>query len=30
LFPAGFDQGYRLHGFGRPSRKLPGVKLRCS
>ncbi len=28
LFPAGFDQGYRLHGFGRPSRKLPGVKLR--
>jgi hypothetical protein len=28
LFPAGFDQGYRLHGFGRESRKLPGVKLR--
>ena len=28
LFPAGFDQGYRLHGFGRPSRKLPGLKLR--
>src|SRR5436305_1311208 len=28
LFPAGFDQGYRLQGFGRPSRKLPGVKLR--
>ncbi len=28
LFPAGFDQGYRLHGFGRQSRKLPGVKLR--
>jgi hypothetical protein len=22
LFPAGFDQGYRLHGFGRESRKL--------
>ncbi len=20
LFPAGFDAGYRLHGFGRPSR----------
>jgi len=28
LFPKGFDQGYRLHGFGRPSRKLPGLKLR--
>ncbi len=28
LFPAGFDRGYRLHGFGRPSRKLPGIKLR--
>ncbi len=28
LFPAGFDGGYRLHGFGRPSRKLPGLKLR--
>src|SRR5205823_5992769 len=28
LFPAGFDRGYRLHGFGRPSRKQPGVKLR--
>ena len=28
LFPAGFDRGFRLHGFGRPSRKLPGVKLR--
>jgi hypothetical protein len=28
LFPAGFDPGYRLHGFGRPSRKLPGLKLR--
>jgi hypothetical protein len=28
LFPAGFDRGYRFHGFGRPSRKLPGLKLR--
>ena len=28
LFPAGFERGYRLHGFGRPSRKLPGLKLR--
>jgi len=28
LFPAGFDRGYRLHGFGRRSRKLPGVRLR--
>jgi hypothetical protein len=28
LFPAGFDRGYRLHGFGRQSRKLPGLKLR--
>jgi hypothetical protein len=28
LFPAGFDRGYRLHGFGRVSRKLPGLKLR--
>jgi hypothetical protein len=28
LFPPGFDPGYRLHGFGRPSRKLPGLKLR--
>jgi hypothetical protein len=28
LFPTGFDPGYRLHGFGRPSRKLPGLKLR--
>ena len=28
LFPAGFDRGYRLHGFGRQSRKLPGMKLR--
>ncbi len=28
LFPDGFGPGYRLHGFGRESRKLPGVKLR--
>jgi hypothetical protein len=28
LFPPGFDRGYRLHGFGRESRKLPGVRLR--
>ncbi len=28
LFPAGFERGYRLHGFGRVSRKLPGVRLR--
>src|SRR3954469_2949165 len=28
LFPTDFDRGYRLHGFGRPSRKLPGLKLR--
>ena len=28
LFPAGFGPGYRLHGFGRESRKLPGMKLR--
>src|SRR3954469_13092507 len=28
LFPAGFDRGYRLHGLGRESRKLPGVRLR--
>jgi hypothetical protein len=28
LFPLGFDRGYRLHGFGRQSRKLPGMKLR--
>ncbi len=28
LSPADFDQGYRLHGFGRESRKLPGLKLR--
>jgi hypothetical protein len=28
LFPAGFDRGYSLHGFGRESRKLPGLRLR--
>jgi len=28
LFPAGFDRGYALHGRGRESSKLPGVKLR--
>jgi hypothetical protein len=28
LFPLGFDGAYRLHGFGRESRKLPGLKLR--
>jgi hypothetical protein len=28
LFPKGFDRGYRLHGFGRRSRKLPGLRLR--
>jgi hypothetical protein len=28
LFPDGFSLGYRLHGFGRESHKLPGVKLR--
>src|ERR1700704_4032049 len=28
LFPEGFDRGYRLHGFGRDSRKLPGLRLR--
>lgn len=28
LFPAGFDRGYCFHGFGRTSRKLPGLKLR--
>ena len=27
-FPAGFDQGYCLHGFGRESLKLSGLKLR--
>ena len=28
LFPADFGRGYCLHGFGRESRKLPGLKLR--
>ena len=28
LFPDGFGGGYRLHGFGRRSRKLQGLKLR--
>lgn len=28
LFPADFQQGYALHGFGRESCKQPGVKLR--
>ncbi len=28
LFPAGFDQGYCLHGFGRESLKLSSLKLR--
>ena len=28
LFPKDFDQGSCLHGFGRESRKLPGLKLR--
>jgi hypothetical protein len=28
LFPAGFDRGYCLHGFGRESRKQPGLRLR--
>jgi hypothetical protein len=28
LFPADFAPDYRLHGFGRVSRKLPGLKLR--
>jgi hypothetical protein len=28
LFPVNFDRGYHLHGFGRPSRKLPSLKLR--
>jgi hypothetical protein len=27
LFQAGFEHGYRLHGFGRTSRKRPGLKL---
>ena len=28
LFPDGFGQGYHLHGLGRESCKLPGLKLR--
>ena len=28
LFPSDFQEGYAWHGFGRESRKLPGVKLR--
>src|SRR6185437_13141373 len=28
LFPVGFDRGYRLQGFGRPSRELPGMRPR--
>src|SRR3954465_10613425 len=28
LFPPAFDRGYRLPGFGRESRKVPGRKLR--
>src|SRR3954453_22037121 len=28
LFPEGFEQDYRLHGFGRESCKFPGLKLR--
>jgi len=28
LFPPGFTAGYGLHGFGRESRKLPGIRLR--
>jgi hypothetical protein len=28
LFPASFSEDYRLHGFGRESRKIAGVKLR--
>ncbi len=28
LFPIGFEQGFRFQGFGRTSRKLPGIKLR--
>ncbi len=30
LFPEDFDQGSCRHGFGRESRKLPGLKLRRS
>jgi hypothetical protein len=28
LFPQGFERGYAFHGYGRPSRKLPDVRLR--
>jgi hypothetical protein len=28
LFPAGFDEGYAFHGYGRTSQKMPDVKLR--
>lgn len=28
LFPPGFEQGYALHGQGRESRKMPGIRLR--
>jgi len=28
LFPPGFEQGYALHGKGRESRKMPGIRLR--
>ena len=28
LFPEDFDEGYCLHGFGRESRTLPGLKPR--
>lgn len=28
LFPAGFEQGFCLHGLGRESRKQPGLRLR--
>lgn len=28
LFPAGMREGYAFHGFGRPSKKLAGVRLR--
>lgn len=28
LFPPGFAQGYSLHGLGRESKKIPGVRLR--
>ena len=30
LFPAGSDEGHHLHGFGRESLKLSGLKLRKS